>query len=467
MATTGGSFLLAQPIVFRSRVVSVGDLLTSALGPQSTVVGPESLTAVAANRSVSVGFQCSALGADDVIVGQSCSADVLAEKCVIVGNTCSASGGSVQSVMIGCNLSIGAPPGTPFSNAILVGCNNSSASGGGGDTVIMVGNNLNHGGAGNVSRNILVGDDNTSSGCTNTGAIGHNHSLTNGVDVHVYGGTIVFGAGSNNSVGIGVTVAAGTNTTLNVLLGTTLSLGNDSLKCVVVGNNVALPANSVAVVVLGDGAYASNASVAIGQQARVGYGGVGGNGCVVVGALSTIGVSTNNSASIANSSVGNSSGGSLAIVNSQIGDTSPSCAAIANSAVGNTSNICVAILSSTVGVGCRDSFAAVSSTIAAGAQGAIAILGVCSGSNSIALSNATALANEFVAGGVLLATSFRTFQVRGYNGVSLDLIKAVDTPAAGSTGLSVIYNDGAATTNKTLRAAASPPVGALLLYVDP
>jgi hypothetical protein len=586
MANTGGNFLTLQPIVFRSSIVSIGDLATDAAGPLSTVVGPGCTSTLAAERSISHGHQCAVRGPDSVVLGQSCQTTGLGEKCVLLGNNVTAVGtiggivaigrdlihtgssggsyvelvsigagqtvlvdyvdsvmighnnfltgsaggtdnvcvghgnqitgasisqikntalgstnivrgsntsvvghdnstgtstsfthllggtisvgdGSVQVVGLGCNLTVSAPPGTPFSNVIVVGCNNSTSSGGGGDTVIMIGNNLNHGGAGNVSRNILMGDDDTSAGCTNTGSIGHNHSLTDCTDVFAYGGTVAFGGGSANSLGLGITLTVGTNTSLGIYLGTSLSVGNNALKCIVVGNNITLPANSVAVVVLGDGAYASNASVAIGQSATVGFGGVGGNGCVAIGALTTIGTAANNSASVANSSVGNDSGGSLAIVNSNVGNTSPSCAALANSSVGNTSNVCVAIGSSTVGIGCRDSFAAVSSTIAAAAESAIAIIGACTGSHSVALSNATAAANEFVAGGSLLVNSFRTFRIKGFNAVSLDLLAAIDTPSAGDTGLTVIYNDGVSTTNKTLRAAASPPVGALLLYVDP
>jgi hypothetical protein len=586
MAITGGSFLAIQPIAFRSRIVSVGDLLTSALGPQSTVVGPESLSTAAADRSVSVGYQCTVRGPDNVLVGQSCFTTGLAEMCVLLGNSvvvlgqtgnavqigrnllhtgsstasyvelvsigfeqtvlidyvdtvvlghtnslvgsaggsdnvlighgnqCTSLptpqskniavgstniirgsttvsvghdnttglastltyvvGGSIsidnssaQIVAFGCSLTVGAPSGTPFTNAILIGCNNSTSSGGGGDTVIMVGNNLNHTGAGNVSRNLLLGDDNNSTNCTNTGSIGHNHSLVNSVEVHVYGGTIVVGNGSSTTICAGSAITTGTTTSLNVLLGTTITVGHNAFKCVVVGNNIVLPDNSVAVVVLGDGAYAANASVAIGQQARVGFGGVGGNGCVAIGALSFVGTSTNNSAAIANSTVGNSAGGSLATVNSNIGDNSPSCAALANSSVATGSTVCFAATSSTVGTGCAECFAAVASTIDNGVLRAIAINGTATGTHSIALAGGVAGANEMVVGGSLLANSFRTFQVRGFNGVTLNTIRAIDTPSAGETGLSVIYNNGVAVTNKTLKAAASPPVGALLLYVDP
>jgi hypothetical protein len=63
--------------------------------------------------------------------------------------------------------------------------------------------------------------------------------------------------------------------------------------------------------------------------------------------------------------------------------------------------------------------------------------------------------------------SVHLFAVRGYNGADLDTIAAIDNPADGSTGLSVVYNTGGTFSNKTIKAAASPPVGSLLLYVDP
>jgi len=43
----------------------------------------------------------------------------------------------------------------------------------------------------------------------------------------------------------------------------------------------------------------------------------------------------------------------------------------------------------------------------------------------------------------------------------------VSNPAAGSTGLSVVYNTAGTYSNKTIKAAVAPPGGSLLLYVDP
>ncbi len=85
--------------------------------------------------------------------------------------------------------------------------------------------------------------------------------------------------------------------------------------------------------------------------------------------------------------------------------------------------------------------------------------------------HATAGAGQFVVGmsdNVLSPNpAMHYFAVRGYNGGNLDTISATDAPADGATGLAVVYNSGGTFSNKTVKAAASPPVGSLLLYVDP
>jgi hypothetical protein len=58
------------------------------------------------------------------------------------------------------------------------------------------------------------------------------------------------------------------------------------------------------------------------------------------------------------------------------------------------------------------------------------------------------------------------FAVRGYNGLALDTIRAVDDPADGESGLAVVYNAGGTFSQKMLKASASPPVGALLAYLE-
>lgn len=77
------------------------------------------------------------------------------------------------------------------------------------------------------------------------------------------------------------------------------------------------------------------------------------------------------------------------------------------------------------------------------------------------------VSHECVIGAGTADTSISIFTVRGYNGTALDTLKAINNPASGETGLSVTYNDGASISNKTLKAAVSPPGGSLLAYFDP
>lgn len=72
----------------------------------------------------------------------------------------------------------------------------------------------------------------------------------------------------------------------------------------------------------------------------------------------------------------------------------------------------------------------------------------------------------------LLDYGVNVFTVRGSQGVSpaitnIVTFQASTTPAAGEVGLTVTYNDGVAVANRTVKAAVVPPVGSVLLYVDP
>jgi hypothetical protein len=88
-------------------------------------------------------------------------------------------------------------------------------------------------------------------------------------------------------------------------------------------------------------------------------------------------------------------------------------------------------------------------------------------------SGATAAANQCVFGRPSIPPgsfdfSIHNFTVHGYNvgaGSPIDTLIAIDTPAAGSSGLTVVYNTGGVLSNKTLKAALAPPGGSLLCYL--
>jgi len=84
---------------------------------------------------------------------------------------------------------------------------------------------------------------------------------------------------------------------------------------------------------------------------------------------------------------------------------------------------------------------------------------------------ATAGANQCVIGNGqfhAINASIDDFTVYGsVGGVAVYTLRAVDNPTSGLTGLTLVYNNGVVTTNKNVKAAAVPPGGSLLLYVDP
>jgi len=111
------------------------------------------------------------------------------------------------------------------------------------------------------------------------------------------------------------------------------------------------------------------------------------------------------------------------------------------------------------------------SAIPLGLTAAIA-LGIstnATGSYAIALgASAVAGANTMIVGdNTNLLRAIHQFTVRGHNGGVLDTISAIDNPASEAFGLTLVYNADGTFSNKTVKGLVSPPVGAILLYVDP
>jgi hypothetical protein len=102
---------------------------------------------------------------------------------------------------------------------------------------------------------------------------------------------------------------------------------------------------------------------------------------------------------------------------------------------------------------------------------AIGYYASANGNCSIALGPfASAGANQFIVGVsdiTSLDRAIHTFAVRGYNVGALDTLLAIDNPADGYTGLTVVFNAGGTYSNKSVQAAAAPPPGSLLLFVAP
>lgn len=97
------------------------------------------------------------------------------------------------------------------------------------------------------------------------------------------------------------------------------------------------------------------------------------------------------------------------------------------------------------------------------------------GEGAIAMGyGAVANAHEVVFGDYdpldIIDGAYHTFIVRGHNlayNVAVDTLKVIDNPAAGTVGLFVTYDTGATVVSKQVKAAVTPPVGALLLYIEP
>ena len=244
-----------------------------------------------------------------------------------------------------------------------------------------------------------------------------------GVDRCVLVGTqIVSGDKSTQNVFVGSNLATSSGTgnppTMSVLIGTTNTLtGPNADNCVVIGSNLTLSGLATSVVI-GQQITLNSANITrdviIGSDIAFTDGSFGTGvaiGCliqvdtagqgIVVGAYGTIGAGANG------------------VV---IGNVAQALPSVAN-------NWCIAL--------------------GAHAQAAAGQFIVGASSNTLSPN-----------------PSIHYFAVNGYNAGNLLTIAATDSPAAGDIGLTVTYNDGVnPVTNKTVQAAATPPVGALLLYV--
>lgn len=341
--------------------------------------------------------------------------------------------GSLNGLVVGRNASIGA--GSPS----CVAAGDGAAIGPGCTGSIAIGMNT-VGGTGGSGNCAAFGAGSTiGPGCTSSlAAMGASVGATGGSSyVAAIGEGIVVGSGCIASVAIGRSIVIGNGASYNVVFGPSNTIGASSRSGVVIGRGNTL------------GTFAAGADT----------------GMVVLGYGNTIG----------DESAGNVvAGTSIAVYgagNVVLGAGSIGVALVPrnyNVSIGGQIltdyGIAIGAASALLGGG-EGSIA-----LGAGATVAIAgmnpVVGIAIGYGAEAADNQCVIGYN---GGAGVPKAIKEFIVRGKanDATAIDTLRAIDTPGANETGLFVPYYSGAAYSSKQVKAAAAPPGGSLLLYIDP
>ncbi len=416
------------------------------------------------------------------------------DQSVIMGDTISLGTGNQANVVIGRSLTRG------DANSSCVQIGDISSLGNGSDVVVQIGREANVGSSSGRTNSIgfqcSIGDS-----CPNSTLIGTTSSIASGSTVIFAGGTNVnVGSNSLNVVALGATLSLsgpsqqhvavvgdtitilgaapnGTRTQNIVALGSTHAIGNTDVsteRAVVIGANLQLgnaANNQMADIILMGSSNTITDPAPAAPTASV----------ICLGDNNTITGPLVTDAFVLGSTISITSIGSIVAIGDSI---------TASSASGTAQMICIGsnITSTAAGlsiiIGMNASAGLDSQCIAIGPGVSIAAnsRGIAIGPGATTTSdthhwaialglNASAGNDEFIVGKSNTAgdpdSSIHHFQIQGYNGGNLNTIDAIDNPAAGDTGLMIVYNTAGVFSNKTVHASASPPAGALLLYIDP
>jgi len=438
------------------------------LGTNNTVSGGQLLVLGHDNTVGPHNFNSTAVGVHNRIGSSVNNGLALGSECVIPDS-------SPQSSAVGYQVRVGGANSVGVGNFITIDENsNATINGVFGEVVTLA--------AGN--RFVYALGSQISSGTSGDHCILIGTSLTtldSCLESALAGSDLNLGAGCNYDfvAGLHVTLAdrAGRNIVVNV--------GPEEEPVSVEGNwNIILRtrsslaiADSVACVIIGADAYAVNNSVALGTGAMV----LGaGNSNVALGNTATIGqnlaTDTVQSCAIIDSTIGFAGVADFSGMVSHVGDDCHSCLALVSSGVafgGSGTSYSAAIVSSFVGSASTYCLAMVGGTVPDTSFNCLAI-GSQSLTGTVASfaigSQASAASNQMVVGASVLNCNVDQLIVRGFlaDGTTpVVVLSATSEPAAGEAGLAVTFNDGAAVTSRTVKGASTPPVGAILLYVDP
>jgi hypothetical protein len=222
----------------------------------------------------------------------------------------------------------------------------------------------------------------------------------------------------------GLSDGSGVGTSNNIIVGSQCTSYDDTRFNLIVGNSVTLQPVSernVIIATFGGSTYGGNRNVAIGASPRINN---GNNDVVCIG--------SNSDTTLV--SVGDGCSGAINI-GGTINDNSRASVALGHEATVSTTSNTIAIA---IGM----------YAVATNRQCVIGSTAIPAHDGSI---------NDLIVRGSLDS-----------DGSAINTLQALANPAAsGECGLVVTYNDGATIANKTLKAAVSPPVGSLLVYLEP
>jgi hypothetical protein len=501
---------------------TLGDNAGNSILIGQSTIGSVGGTRAAANFLAGTGSTITDGSVNVIVIGNACTAGIgtfvaASDGAVIIGVGSNVGSNSSAAVVAGYNASIGAS--SPFAVAVHGTIGDAAQN-----SIVLGQSTIGSVGGTRAAANFIAGTGSSiADGSVNVTVIGNANSVVSS-DASVLIGTsasIATACSFAIALGSGTTIAAsstaavsilGTTGTLspfstnihgtlgdnaedsiligrsnlgttggaraadNILIGTGSTIGDGSVYATLIGGNSTLTSSDYAIIV-GYGASIATTSpnaMALGSSAAVGS-----SSQSAVAVLGTTGNSSPFSLNV-NGTMGTGNPDVVCILG-QIGD---GCNASVAIGIGNTmgpNSIFSAIVGQNNHIGDLSHSAtgyifgdgcAISNGVLQGlALGqACAVTGTCGiaiGSFAMAGANQCIIGNN---GTHPVDAAIHLFAVAGGTSVSpLTSFQAIDNPASGSTGITLVFNNGATTTSKVVKATtlAGMNPASLVLYVDP
>jgi hypothetical protein len=447
IAMGSGAFLNT----FSPRSVAIGYGANGTTSTESVIVGTRARARTGTPRTVVMGFEADCRAPHSVVLGFQVSSDNLSStNSVVIGTNASLSGPNTFVTLIGVRADM---YGSSSDHSVAIGfqavCNQGSVNA------------------------VVLGDDaKVQDSCDGSIAIGHQASIDqNSIQAIAIGDSAIITNAARGSAAFATAIGRTiTNSSLGaILLSPTSGFIDDQSSLSVAIGYFATTTTSPAAFVLGAESHATGSQLTtiVGPQSTSD----GAANSLILGYGNTI---ADNGASPATDANARHAIGASNIINGDTAGTSTfgidNQVTAGQSMVfghGNrVSNTKIRI----AGIGCLCNTTVHTDMFIFG-QNIDAVTNFASGSitmgtGAVAVERVFAIGSStYLPGG---ASAIRTFNVRGYNGGAIDTISATDNPADPTqVGLVLVLNTGASFVNRTVYAVETPPVGSLLLHVNP
>ena len=487
---------------------TLGDNAGNSILIGQSTIGSVGGTRATANFLAGTGSTITDGSVNVIVIGNACTAGIgtfisPSDDAIIIGTGCNVGSNSSVGIVAGLGASIGA--NSPFTLAIHGTVGDAAQS-----SIVLGVSTIGTVGGTRSQANFMAGTGSTiTDNSVNTTVIGNANTSTQSDAVVIVGTSSSVGATSSAAVVLGnaasvgtlsagafsvsgtigdnattsiligqstIGSVGGTRAAANILVGVGSTIFDGSVNATVVGNASTVTSSDGAVVVGTSSSIATTSpnAMALGSSAAVGS-----SSQSAVAVLASTGNSSPFSLNVGgivgtgNASVvcllgqlGNNCAGSVAVgIGNSMGPGSDQSVAVgSNNSIGDLSHFGSGYI---FGAGCTISNGVIQGLALGQACAVTGTCGIAIGSFTTAGANQCIIGNN---GFHAVDTAIHLFSVAGgTSGSPLTSFQAIDNPAGGSTGITLVFNNGATTTNKVVKATtlAGMNPASLVLYVDP